>query len=129
MIGLLASYSNIYLYILGVTMLAGYGLPLIFLPKQWARFFGWKIPEEKELAVFLAQSLGILLTIISFYAFFVPGSPEVKPFFFNLLLTIIGGMTILHVYAAIRKVQPKMETWEILLWIILFIMTLSFYPS
>jgi len=129
MIGLLAPYSNLYLYIVGVAMLTGYGLPLIFVPQHWARFFGWKIPEEKKLAVLLAQSLGILLTVISAFAFFVPGSPEVKPFFFNFLLTIIVGMIILHVYGAIRKLQPKMETWEILLWIILFILTLTFYPS
>jgi hypothetical protein len=128
MIGLLSPYSNLYLYIVGVAMVVGYGLPLIFIPQQWARIFGWKIPEEKKLAVFLGQSLGILLTIISAFAFFVPGSPEVKPFFFNFLLTIIGGMTLLHVYGAIRKLQPKMETWEILLWIFLFILTLSFYP-
>jgi hypothetical protein len=109
-------------------MLAGYGLPLIFVPQRWARLFGWKIPEEKKLAMFLGQSLGILLTVISIFAFLVPGSPEVKPFFFNFLLATIGGMTILHVYGAVRKLQPKMETYEILLWVFLFILTLIFYP-
>jgi hypothetical protein len=129
MIGLFSTYSDIYLYIVGVAMLVGYGLPLIFAPQWWAGIFGWKIPEEKRLAVFLAQSVGILLTVISAFAFLVPGSPEVKPFFFNFLLTILGGMTLLHIYGAIRKLQPKMETWEILLWIILFFLTLGFYPG
>jgi hypothetical protein len=128
MIGLLSTYSDIYLYIVGVSMLAGYGLPLIFVPQRWAGIFGWEIPGEKKLAMFLGQSLGILLTVISVFAFLVPGSPEVKPFFFNFLLAIIGGMTILHVYGAVRKLQPKMETYEILLWVFLFILTFIFYP-
>ena len=129
MVGLFSQYSDIFLYVVGVAMLIGYGLPLTFVPLRWARFFGWKIPEENKLTVFLGQSLGVLLIIISIFGFLAPGMPQVMPFFFNIILSIIGLMTLLHAYGAVRKLQPKLETWEILLWVILFLLALVFYPA
>jgi len=45
-----------------------------------------------------------------------------------LMLWLIAAMTILHVYGAIRKIQPLTETVEIALWVVLFLVTLCFYP-
>ena len=36
MIGILQSYSDVYLYIMGAAMLAAFGIPLIFVPMRWA---------------------------------------------------------------------------------------------
>jgi hypothetical protein len=129
MIGLLSRYSNIFLYIMGAAMLIGYGLPLIFFTRWWAKLFGWTMPEEKKLPVFLGQSLGILLTVISVFAFLAAGMPEVKPFFYTFILAILAGMTLLHIYGALCRLQPRQETLEIILWVILFVMTLMFYPA
>jgi hypothetical protein len=109
-------------------MLLGYGLPLTFVPLTWAKVFGWTLPREKNLAEVLGRSLGIILIMVSVFAFLVPGNPGAMQFFFNFMLSILGGMTILHIYGALRNSQPKLETLEIVLWVILIVLTLLFYP-
>jgi len=38
-------------------------------------------------------------------------------------------MGALHAYGAIKKIQPVTETVEIILWVVLFLVTLCFYPT
>ena len=48
MIGILQSYSDVYLYIMGAAMLAAFGIPLIFVPMRWARLFRWEVPQSER---------------------------------------------------------------------------------
>jgi hypothetical protein len=129
MIGIWKSYADNYLIIAGIAMLLAFGLPLIFTPAGWARLFRWEFPQSHQLVVFLERSMGIVITIIAIFAFRVIQTPAAKPFFFDLMLWIFGGMILLHVYGAIRKIQPIPETLEIFLWIALSVVTLCFYPA
>jgi hypothetical protein len=70
----------------------------------------------------------VFISIVAIFAFFVTHTPPAKPFFFDFMLWVFGGMILLHVYGAIRKTQPITETLEILLWVILGLITLCFYP-
>jgi len=128
MIGIWQSYIDVYLYVVGVAMLAAYGIPLTIVPLRWARVFRWEVPQSENLAVFLGRSLGIFISLIAVFAFKVTDDPAAKPFFFDLMLWLIAAMTILHAYGAIRKTQPITETVEIILWVVLFLITLCFYP-
>jgi hypothetical protein len=128
MIGIWQSYSDIYLYLVGVAMFVAFGIPLTIVPLRWARVFRWEVPKPENLAVFLGRSLGVFISLIAIFAFKVTGEPAAKPFFFDLMLWLIAAMTILHVYGAIRKTQPSTETAEIILWVVLFFFTLCFYP-
>jgi len=128
MIGIWHSYSDLYLYVVGVAMLATFGIPLVIVPLQWARFFRWEIPQPENLVIFLGRSLGILCSLLAIFAFKAAGSHAAKPFYFDLMLWVLGAMGALHVYGAIRKTQPITETAEILLWVFLFLLTLCFYP-
>jgi hypothetical protein len=118
MIGIWTSYNNVFLFVAGVAMLAAFGLPLVLVPMRWARVFRWELPQPQNLTIMLGRSLGVFICIIS----------EAKPFFFDLMLWLFAGMLVLHVYGAIRKTQPITETIEIVLWIVLGIITLCFYP-
>jgi hypothetical protein len=129
MIGIWQSYSNVYLYIAGVAMLVAYGIPLIIVPLGWARVFRWEIPQPKNLVVFLGRSVGIFISLVAVFAFKATGMPAAKLFFFDLMLWFLAAMLVLHVYGAIRKTQPITETLENILWIILIVVTLCFYPS
>lgn len=129
MIGIWQSYVDIYLIVAGVAMLLAFGLPLIFMPVGWARLFRWEFPQSNHLVIFLERSMGIVITIIAIFAFKAIQTPVAKPFFFDLMLWIFGGMILLHVYGAVRKTQPITETMEIFLWIALSIITLCFYPA
>jgi hypothetical protein len=129
MIGIWKSYADNYLIIAGIAMLLAFGLPLIFTPAGWARLFRWEFPQSHQLVVFLERSMGIVISIIAIFAFKAIQTPVAKPFFFDLMLWIFGGMILLHVYGAVRKTQPITETIEICLWIALSIITLCFYPT
>jgi len=129
MIGIWKSYSDAYLIIAGVAMLVTFGLPLLLVPMSWARVFRWEVPQPQNLAIFLGRSLGVFISIVAIFAFKVALTPIAKPFFFDLMLWIFGGMILLHGYGAIRKTQPMTETLEILLWIVLSLITLCFYPT
>lgn len=128
MIGVWSAYSNGFLYVVGVAMLVVFGLPLTFVPLRWGKAFGWETQPGGHLVVMLGRSLGILISLVAIFAMLVPVMPEARLFFFDFMLCLIGLMFILHVYAALRRQQPKLETYEIALWVILFVLTLCFYP-
>ncbi len=128
MIGIWQSYSDVYLYIAGAAMLAAFGIPLLVVPLHWARAFRWEVPQPENLVVFLGRSLGIIISLLAVFAFKATFSPAAKPFFFDLMLWLFVAMIALHAYGAIRKTQPVTETVEILLWVVLFLITLCFYP-
>jgi hypothetical protein len=129
MIGIWKSYADIYLIVAGVSILAGFGLPLMLVPLKWAGVFRWDVSQPGNLLIFLGRSLGVFLSVIGLYAFKVSQTPAEMPFFFELMLWIFVGMILLHVYGAIRKTQPITETIEIGLWVILSLVTLCFYPA
>jgi hypothetical protein len=129
MIGIWGASSNIFLYVVGVASLLFFGLPILITPMGWARALRWDLPQPRHLAMLLGRSLGLIISIIAIFAFRVTQIPAVKPFFFDLLLSVFVGMLLLHVYGAVRKVQPITETFEIILWVVLSLLTLGFYPS
>jgi len=128
MIGIWQSYSDVYLYVAGAAMLVTFGIPLLVVPLRWAQFFRWEVPQSENLVVFLGRSLGIFISLLAVFAFKVISTPAAKPFFFDLMLWLFVAMIVLHAYGAIRKTQPITETVEILLWVVLFLITLCFYP-
>ena len=129
MIGIWQSYSNIYLYVAGVAMLLTFGIPLLVVPLRWAQAFRWQVPRPENLVVFLGRSMGIIISLLAIFSIEAARTPEVQPFFFDLMLWTFFSMLALHIYGAIRKTQPITETVEIALWILLFLVTLCFYPT
>ncbi len=129
MIGIWKSYLDIYLYVAAVGMLIIFGLPLLLAPVRWARVFRWRIPEHDHLVVYLGRCLGGVICVLGGLAFKVANTPALQPFFFDLLLWNFSAMIVIHVYGAIRRVQPVTETIEIGFYIIMLLMTLCFYPA
>ena len=129
MIGLWNNYLHIYLYVVAVAMLLGFGLPLLFVPLRWARVFRWEIPQSTQLATFLGRSLGVFIIVVSVFAYKAANTLAVQPFFMDMMLWTIAGSIVIHVHGAIKKVQPITETIEIIVWFLLLFATLAFYPS
>ncbi len=128
MIGIWSSHSDIFLYIVGVVTLIFYGIPLVFAPMSWARVFRWELPQASNLVATLGRSLGMVISIMAIFAFVAARNPAAKPFYFGLTLSVFAGMFLVHVYGALRKTQPFTETLEIVLWVLLGVVTLGFYP-
>ncbi len=129
MVGLWQSYSDVYLYVAAAAMLISFGVPLLIAPVGWARVFRWQVPDEQNLVAFLGRSMGVFIALMSIFAVQAVRTPAAKPFFFDMMLFTFAAMLVLHVVGAIRKTQPVTETAEIGLWVVLFIVTLCFYPA
>jgi hypothetical protein len=110
-------------------MLAAFGIPLLVAPMAWARLMRWEITPRGHLVTFLGRSLGMFISVLGAYAIKAGGTPQAQPFFFELLLWLFVGMIGLHIYGALKGVQPITETLEIGLWIALLLVTLAFYPD
>lgn len=97
-------------------------LPLLFAPLTWARWFGWKIPQDTtDLTVYFGRCLGAAaLAIIIAVAHGIP-DPKSHHLLFDLVAITTGLMIPIHVWGAIRKTQPLSETVEILVWTVAFV--------
>jgi hypothetical protein len=111
MIGIWSAYSNLLLVGVGIAMLLAFGLPLTFVPLRWGRVFGWETQPAGHLAVMLGRSLGIRIGLIAVFALLMLAMPAAGLFFFLFMLCLIGLMTTLHVYGALRRQQPRLETY------------------
>ena len=129
MIGIWQAYAAPYLVVAGAAMLLAFGIPLLVAPMAWARLFRWEIPPPGQLPVFFGRSLGLFICAVGAYAFRVAAIPPAQPFFFELMLWLFAGMIGLHVYGAVKRAQPITETIEIALWVVLLLVTLTFYPT
>lgn len=100
----------------GAGFLLVYGLPLFLFPLQWARWFRWTVPEETALTVYFGRCVGALAIAIIAVSLKAVPSPERFPVLFDLITWIGALMTALHIWGAIRRVQPWTETAEIVLY-------------
>ncbi|SEL13206.1 hypothetical protein SAMN05444354_10465 [Stigmatella aurantiaca] len=100
-------------------------LPLLFVPLKWARVFRWKLPEEgKDLTVYFGRCLGaVSLAIIIVVAQGIP-EPKSNLRLFDLVALTAGLMVAVHVWGALRRIQPMTETIETLFWAAVVFMAL-----
>lgn len=106
----------------GAGFLLVYGLPLMFFPLRWARWFRWTLPGETALTVYFGRCVGVLAVAIIIVSLGAVPHPERFPVLFELIAWIGGLMTALHAYGAIRRVQPWTETAEIALYAVLAVL-------
>jgi hypothetical protein len=104
-------------------------LPMFFRPLDWARVLGWRLPAQTDLAVYFGRCLGGVVCVLAAMGLVAAHEVLVQPFFFKLLLAAVGVNIVVHVWGAIKKIQPKSETIEIAVWVALFLGGLAFYPG
>jgi hypothetical protein len=102
---------------------------MLFWPLRWAAVLGWRIPEHTHLAIYFGRCLGAVICVLGGFAFRVAAEPALQPFFFDLLLGSFALMVAVHVYGALKRIQPISETYEIGYWLLLFVLALMFYPT
>ena len=129
MIGIWSSYSSHYLYVLVIGILGAFGLPMLISPITFGRVLGWHIPDHEHLAIYFGRCLGGIACVLAVFGFEVARNPELQPFFFGLIMGTFCILTAIHIYGALRKIQPISETIEIAFWFALIILTLCFYPN
>lgn len=59
----------------------------------------------------------------------LPTSSHSFSYAFDILFVVFALMFVVHVYGAVKRIQPVTETLEIGFWMILFVLNILFYPS
>ena len=129
MIGMWNEFSREYLLLLMIGTTIVFSIPIFFIPITWARIMKWTIPEQTDLVLYFGRCLGSLALVMEYctYQAATTGLGEVA--IFHIWIGMCFFMVGLHIYGAIKKIQPITETLEIALWVLLLVLSLAFYPK
>lgn len=129
MLGYYAEYSQQYITLLMITTTLFFAIPLFLVPLHWARLMQWKIPDEQHLAIYFGRCLGafVLVVEVSMLRSITTGTSF--SYAFDILFVVFFLMLAVHIYGALRRIQPITETLEIGFWLILLLCNILFYPA
>ena len=128
MIGVWSEHAQIYLLFFATLTTLFFALPIFLAPLAWARMMMWKIPKDTDLAVYFGRCLGAFILIVEMLAFRAGLTGEGLVFTFQVLIAVFLFMLVVHIYGALKKIQPITETMENILWVVLLVLTLAFFP-
>jgi hypothetical protein len=129
--GLYAAQSTLFLVTISLLILCLFGIPMAFYPLHWARVLRWRIPEHTDLAVYFGRCLGFIAITVAAMGLRAANDPTalaLQGFWYDFLQLIFIIMIFIHIYGAIRRIQPITETLEIIWWAGLALATHIFHP-
>ena len=129
MVGLWSTHAQGYLLILMSVTTLVFGLPIFLAPLTWARVLGWRVPADTDLAVYFGRCLGAFILIVEALMLRAGLTGEGLAFTFQVLAAVGALMVVVHVWGAVRRVQPLSETLEIGMYAGLLVLTVMFYPA
>lgn len=128
MLGIYADYATTYLWLLGSITTLTFAIPLFFTPLLWARLMLWQLPAEADLAEYFGRCVGAFVLVVEFFIFRAAYNGTGLALTFQMLMLVFVLMLLVHLYGAIRKIQPITETLEIGLWAFLLVVSWLCYP-
>ena len=128
MLGLWSAYSQLFLIVLVCVTSLVFALPIFLVPLTWARWFGWRIPQERDLAIYFGRCLGAFILVIEALMLRAGLSGVGLLFIYQALLGVAALMVIVHIWGALLRIQPISETLEIGMYSGMFLLALLFYP-
>ena len=129
MLGQYAQYSHQYITLLMMGTTLFFALPIFIAPIQWARLMQWKIPEDQHLAIYFGRCLGAFILVVEAAMLRSSTTGTSFSYSFDILFIVFTLMLVVHVYGALRRIQPITETIEIGFWLILLVCNTLFYPA
>ncbi|WP_448205855.1 hypothetical protein [Azospirillum sp. sgz302134] len=106
-----------------------FALPIFVAPLTWARLMMWRVPDDRDLAVYFGRCLGAFILIVELLMLRAVTTGTGLSYVFDVLFCVYGFMLIIHIHGAIRRIQPITETLEIGLWAVLLLLNTWFYPA
>jgi hypothetical protein len=129
MIGLWGAHAQTWLLSLfGVTMPL-FALPIFLAPLSWARLFGWRIAQERDLAIYFGRCLGAFVLVLEALMLRAGLDGTGLLYTFQALLGVSAMMVLVHIWGAVLRIQPLLETLEIGMYGGMLVLTLLFYPQ
>jgi hypothetical protein len=104
----------------------------MFVPLTWARWLRWPIPEAtdgRNLSVYFGRCLGAVASVLAAVVLVKADDTAVQPALFAILIGIFALMVAVHVWGAVRKIQPRSESIETFGWAGLLVLALLFCPA
>lgn len=129
MLGYWSHYSKDYITILMVLTTCFFALPIFIAPLRWARLMRWVVPEEKHLAIYFGRCLGAFILVVEATMLRSATTGTHFSYAFDVLFVVFTLMALVHIYGAVRKIQPITETIEIGFWLLLLVLNTLFYPT
>lgn len=128
MLGLWSANAADFLLILTLATTLVFALPIFLVPLTWARLMAWQIPQQTDLAVYFGRCLGAFILILEALMLRAALTGEAMHTAFELLAATASMMIVVHVYGALKRIQPLSETLEIGFYVLLLLLTLMFWP-
>ena len=129
MIGIWSAHAQTFMLVFAILATVVFVIPMIFAPLFWARMLQWNIPADTDLVVYSLRSLGSLGLAALLVTYRAALSGEGIVFVFELFIPFFAVMVLVHIYGAIRKIQPITETLEIGFWLLLLILAICCMPA
>jgi hypothetical protein len=129
MIGIWGEYSQTYLLYFFIFTTIAFSIPIFFFPLTWAKFMRWTIPEDTDLVLYFGRCLGSFSLVLAYFIYQAATTGTGETIIFQILASFSVFMIGLHIYGALKRIQPITETIEIGFWILLLFLSLAFYPE
>jgi hypothetical protein len=129
MVGIWSAHASEFLVVFGALAGIVFALPIFVVPLVWARAFRWNLPDDTDLAIYFGRCLGVLAVALSGFAIRAGLTGDGIVPLFQIIIPVFVGMTLVHIWGAIRRIQPVTETIEIGFWAGLILLGLLFYPG
>ncbi len=129
MLGLWSANAADFLLIMTLATTLVFALPIFLVPLTWARLMAWQIPQQTDLAVYFGRCLGAFILILEALMLRAALTGEAMHTAFELLAATATMMIVVHVYGALKRIQPLSETLEIGFYVLLLLLTLMFWPA
>jgi hypothetical protein len=111
-----APAASWFLWILAVSFLVVFALPLLLAPLWWARRFQWRVAAPDDLALYFGRCLGAVAVAVVFATMRAAPRPRDHLAVLEIIIVTAALLTGVHVWGAVRRRQPWTETVEIALY-------------
>lgn len=132
MVGLFSAQASGFLLVVAVVALLSLGVPMLFVPLTWAGWLRWPTPgtvEGRNLSIYFGRCLGAVICVQATVVLINRTETDLQPVLFALLVGNFALMVAVHVWGALRRIQPLSETLETAAWVGLFVLALLFWPT
>jgi hypothetical protein len=131
-IGVWSEQAPGFLVVVALFALLALGLPMLVVPLTWARWLRWPIPQAtdgRNLSIYFGRCLGAVICVQATVVLFAADNAALRPVLFAILIGDLALMIAVHIWGALRRIQPLSETLETIPWAGLLVLALLFCPE
>ena len=128
MIGAWSSHTATFLAWFPVLVLLVFALPMLIAPMTWGRVIGFRLPEHTDLTVYFGRSLGVALSGLALASYGASNYVPAQGVVMDGLILSASLYVLTHIHGAVMRIQPLIETLEIVFFSSLVLLMLAVYP-